>query len=203
MQPQNLLARLQEVDLDVGNIDAWPRALRLALIGLLAAALLAAGGVLHVGQQVRELSSATRTETNLLADYRRLRASTVDVARAESERNRAALRFEALLAQLPGDAEVPALIDDISRAALAEQLAIERITLGEELATTSYVELPIDIAVVGGYHEIGAFLDALARLQRIVAPQDFRLRPRKGAERLQLTIRARTWRRREVSADAA
>ncbi len=203
MQPQNLLARLQEVDLDVGNIGAWPRALRLALIGLLAAALLAAGGVLHVGQQVRELSSATRTETNLLADYRRLRASTVDVARAESERNRAALRFEALLAQLPGDAEVPALIDDISRAALAEQLAIERITLGEELATTSYVELPIDIAVVGGYHEIGAFLDALARLQRIVAPQDFRLRPRKGAERLQLTIRARTWRRREVSADAA
>lgn len=203
MQPQNLLARLQEVDLDVGNIGAWPRALRLALIGLLAAALLAAGGVLHVGQQVRELSSATRTEADLLADYRRLRASTVDVARAESERNRAALRFEALLAQLPGDAEVPALIDDISRAALAEQLAIERITLGEELATTSYVELPIDIAVVGGYHEIGAFLDALARLQRIVAPQDFRLRPRKGAERLQLTIRARTWRRREVSADAA
>ena len=203
MQPQNLLARLQEVDLDVGNIGAWPRALRLALIGLLAAALLAAGGVLHVGQQVRELSRATRTEADLLADYRRLRASTVDVARAESERNRAALRFEALLAQLPGDAEVPALIDDISRAALAEQLAIERITLGEELATTSYVELPIDIAVVGGYHEIGAFLDALARLQRIVAPQDFRLRPRKGAERLQLTIRARTWRRREVSADAA
>ena len=202
MQPQNLLARLQEVDLDVGNIGAWPRALRLALIGLLAALLLAAGGVLHVGQHVRDLSRATRIETNLLADYRRMHVSTVDVALAQSERNRAALRFEALLAQLPGDAEVPALIDDISRAALAQQLSIERITLGEELATTSYVELPIDIAVVGGYHQIGAFLEGLARLQRILAPQDFRLRPQKGAERLQLTIRARTWRRREVSADA-
>ncbi len=202
MQPQDLLARLQEVDLDVGNIGAWPRALRLALMGLLAALLLAAGGVLHVGQHVGDLSRATRTETNLLADYRHLHVSTVDVALAESERNRAAQRFEGLLAQLPGDTEVPALIDDISRAALAEQLLIERITLGEELATTSYVELPIDIAVVGGFHQLGAFLEALAGLQRILAPQDFRLRPRAGAERLQLTIRVRTWRRREVPADA-
>ena len=202
MQPQDLLARLQEVDLDIGNIGAWPRALRLALMALLAIALLTAGGVLHVGQRVGNLSQATRTETRLLADYRRLHVSTVDVALARSERDGAALRFETLLAQLPGDAEVPALIDDISRAALAQQLSIERITLGEELATTSYVELPIDIAVVGGYHQIGAFLEALAGLQRILAPQDFRLRTREGTERLELTLRVRTWRRREVSGDA-
>ena len=202
MQPQDLLARLQEVDLDIGNIGVWPRALRLALMALLAIALLTAGGVLHVGQRVGNLSQATRTETRLLADYRRLHVSTVDVALARSERDGAALRFETLLAQLPGDAEVPALIDDISRAALAQQLSIERITLGEELATTSYVELPIDIAVVGGYHQIGAFLEALAGLQRILAPQDFRLRTREGTERLELTLRVRTWRRREVSGDA-
>lgn len=202
MQPHDLLRRLQEVDLDLGNVGTWPIALRLASMALLAVALLAVGGVLHVGQRMGDLSQATRTETRLLADYRRLHVSTVDVALARSERDRAALRFETLLAQLPRDAEVPALIDDISRAALAQQLAIERITLGEELATTRYVELPIDIAVAGGYHQIGAFLEALARLQRIVAPQDFRLRTREGTERLELTIRVRTWRRREVPGDA-
>ncbi|MDE0009430.1 MAG: type 4a pilus biogenesis protein PilO [Gammaproteobacteria bacterium] len=201
MQPQDLLTRLQEVDLDVRNVGAWPRGLRLALLGMLAALLLAVGGVLHVGQRVGDLSQATRAETRLLADYRRLHVATVDVTLAQRERNRAALRFETLLAQLPGDAEVPALIDEISRAALAQELSIERITLGEELATTSYVELPIDIAVVGGYHQIGAFLEALAGLQRILAPQDFRLRSREGAEHLELTIRAQTWRRREVAGD--
>ena len=127
----------------------------------------------------------------------------MDVALAKSERHHAARRFESLLAQLPGDAEVPALIDDISRAALAQQLAIERIILGEERATTNHVELPIDIAVTGGYHDIGSFLEALARLPRILAPQDFRLRTRDDAERLELTIRARTWRRRETRGDAA
>ncbi|MYB38586.1 MAG: type 4a pilus biogenesis protein PilO [Gammaproteobacteria bacterium] len=201
MQPQDLLTRLQEVDLDVRNVGAWPRGLRLALLGMLAALLLTVGGVLHVGQRVGDLSQATRAETRLLADYRRLHVATVDVTLAQRERNRAALRFETLLAQLPGDAEVPALIDEISRAALAQELSIERITLGEELATTSYVELPIDIAVVGGYHQIGAFLEALAGLQRILAPQDFRLRSREGAEHLELTIRAQTWRRREVAGD--
>ena len=201
MQPQDLLARLQEIDLDVGNIGAWPRVLRLTLMALLAVALLAAGGVLHVRPRAGDLSQATRSETRLLADFRRLHASGVDVALARDERNRAAGRFEALLAKLPRDAEVPALIDDISQAALAQQLSIERITLGEELATARYVELPIDIAVVGGYHQIGAFLEALAGLQRILAPQDFRLRTRDGAGHLELTIRARTWRRREVSGD--
>ena len=199
---QDLPAHLQEVDLDISNVGAWPRTLRLALMVLLAVALLVTGGVLHVRQRLGDLSQATRSETRLLADYRRLHASTVDVALARQERNRAALRFEALLAQLPRDAEIPALIDDISQAALAEELAIERITLGEELATTRFVELPIDIAVVGGYHQIGTFLEALARLQRILAPQDFQLRTRAGGEQLELTIRARTWRRREMSGDA-
>ena len=202
MQPQHLLTRLQEVELDVRNVGAWPRALRLALMGLLAVALLVAGGFLHVGQHLGELSRATRMETRLLADYRRLHVSTVDVAEARRERDRAASRFEALLAQLPGDAEVPALIDAISQAALAQQLSIERITLGQELASKSYVELPIDIAVVGGYHQMGAFLEALSRLQRILAPADFDLRVRAGAERLELTIRARTWRRRDLAGDA-
>ncbi len=202
MQPQDLLRRLQEVDLDVGNVGAWPPALRLALLAVIGIGLLAAGGVLHVGQRASDLAAAERSEAQLLADYRRVHASTVDVALARAERHRAAERFASLLAQLPRDAEVPALIDDISQAALAQELAIERITLGKERATTSYVELPIDIAVVGAYHEIGAFLEALARLPRILAPQDFRLQPRDANERLELTIRARTWRRREAAGGA-
>ena len=203
MQLQDLLERLQEVDLDVANVGGWPRAVRLALLAATGVALLAGGGTLHVGQRINDLTQAKRGETGLLADYRRLRGSSVDVALAKSERQRAAERFESLLAQLPGDAEVPALIDDISRAALAQRLAIERITLGEERAAANHVELPIDIAVTGGYHDIGEFLDALARLPRILAPQDFQLRTQGSAERVELTIRARTWRRRDAQGDAA
>lgn len=201
MQPQDLLARLQGVDLDVGNVGAWPRALRLTLLAALGIALLVAGGVLHGGQEIADLAAAERREATLLADYRRVHTSAVDVERARAARRRAAERFESLLAQLPGDAEVPALIDDISQAALSEQLAIERITLGEERGTTSYVELPIDIAVVGDYHGIGAFLEALARLPRILAPGDFALQQRSDAE-LELTMRVRTWRRRTAAGDA-
>ena len=202
MQPQDLLARLQEVDLDVSNIGAWPRALRLGLLAVLGLALLAAGGAVHVGQRIDDLAGAERAEARLLADYGRLHTSTVDVELARAARLEAAERFEGLLAQLPRDAEVPALIDDISQAALTRQLTIERITLGEERATTSYVELPIDIAVAGGYHEIGAFLEALARLSRILAPGDFHLQQRDDGERLELTMRVRTWRRREAAGDA-
>lgn len=202
MQLQDLLARLQEVDLDVANIGAWPCALRLALLAAFAVALLAAGGVLHVVQQTTHLAAAERREAALFADYRRLHTATVDVEQARTSRNDAAERFESLLAQLPRDAEVPALIDDISQAALSRQLTIERITLGEERATTSYVELPIDIAVAGGYHDLGAFLEALARLPRILAPGDFTLRQRDDGKRLQLTMRVRTWRRRATAGDA-
>ena len=61
--------------------------------------------------------------------------------------------FGALLRQLPSDTEVPGLLEDITRTGLGSGLEFEEIKLQPEVAQQFYIELPINIKVIGGYHD--------------------------------------------------
>ncbi len=102
-------------------------------------------------------------------------------------------RLESLLEMLPSGAEIPALIDDISKTALDNQLSIEAIRLREPVPKEHYIERPFDIRVRGEYHRIGAFLAGVAALPRIVTLHDFSLSPVDDGERLELSMLARTY----------
>jgi type IV pilus assembly protein PilO len=81
--------------------------------------------------------------------------------------------FGALLGQLPSQTEVPGLLDDISDAGVANGLRFKKIGLGKELQKEFYVELPINISVGGGYHNMGDFESYVAAITRIVTMHDF------------------------------
>lgn len=100
--------------------------------------------------------------------------------------------FGSLLKQLPRDTEVPGLIDDISGAALGAGLKLEAIDPSTMLKTQFYNELPIDIAVVGGYHEMGSFVSTVASLPRIVTLHNFKISTADGAD-LKMSIQAKTY----------
>ena len=66
--------------------------------------------------------------------------------------------------------------------------------------TEFYMELPINIEVAGGYHEMGAFVSSVASLPRIVTLHDFSI-DRDGNEgRLKMQIQAKTY---QYSGEAA
>ena len=98
--------------------------------------------------------------------------------------------------QLPGDTEVPGLLEDITRAGLGSGLAFEEIKLLPEVAQPFYIELPIQITVTGGYHELATFVSGVAGLPRIVTLHDFALAPAspQGGPKLRLSILAKTYR---------
>jgi len=102
--------------------------------------------------------------------------------------------FGALLRQLPSDTEVPGLLEDITRAALDNELIIESIQLEPERATEFYRELPIKIAVEGDYHKLGSFVSAVANLSRIVTLHDFKIKPERSVQNLKMSIDAKTYR---------
>lgn len=104
--------------------------------------------------------------------------------------------FGTLLRQLPRDTEVPGLLEDITSAALGAGLEIKSIKLDEEVDTEFYTELPINIDVVGEYHDFGAFVSAVAALGRIVTLHDFQVVSANRADenKLSLQIVAKTYR---------
>jgi type IV pilus assembly protein PilO len=59
--------------------------------------------------------------------------------------------------QLPGKAEMDALLSDINQAGLGRGLQFELFKPGQVVVKDYYAELPISIKVSGRYHDIGAF----------------------------------------------
>ena len=70
--------------------------------------------------------------------------------------------------QLPGKAEMDALLSDINQAGLGRGLQFELFRPGQVQVKDYYAELPITIRVSGRYHDIGAFAADIANLSRIV-----------------------------------
>jgi len=104
--------------------------------------------------------------------------------------------FARLLQQLPLDTEVPALLEDITRLGTANGLVFEEIRLLDEQDRPLYIELPLQIGVIGAYHDLATFISAMAGLSRIVTVHDFTINPvgpHAGAP-IRLNLLAKTYR---------
>ena len=104
--------------------------------------------------------------------------------------------FGVLLRQLPSDTEVPGLLEDITRTGLGSGLEFEEIKLLQEVAQQFYIELPIQISVVGSYHDLATFVSGVASLPRIVTLHDFEIKPVASGDntKLRMKILAKTYR---------
>ena len=100
------------------------------------------------------------------------------------------------MVQLPRKAEVPGLLDEIARIGLTSGLRIEHIHWLPEVIQSFYTELPLQMSLVGGYHDFGLFVSGLASLPRVVTVQDFTLAALggSGSEQLRMTLLATTYR---------
>lgn len=197
MAMQDTLEQIQNFDindLDFNNIGSWPGPIKAILMALAFAIVLGAGYYFHLTDKQANLQRAEAKELELRADYevKAEKAANLEVYRSQKQQMEAT--FGALLKQLPQDTEVPGLLDDITRAALDNELTIESIDLQQERQLEFYVELPIDIVVEGSYHKIGSFISGVAALSRIVTLHDFTLEPQGSPLNLKLRILAKTYR---------
>lgn len=181
-------------NLDCSDVGAWPMPLKALCFTLTAALALLGGYALVLSDQRAELAAAEHREHALRREIaaKRPQAATLPTAHAQREHAEAALAT--MRQRLPARTEVPGLIEDISRAAVANGLGVERIELAEERPANLYIELPIAIVVRGGYHQFGAFAAAIAALPRLVTLHDFELATGEGTDNLTLSITAKTYR---------
>ena len=186
-------------NLDPDNIGSWPLPIKI-FIWIVACAV--AGFLVYnfmLSDSLDNLASVRGKESQLMKTYesKAFQASNLDAYKKQMKEMEAT--FGVLLRQLPKDAEVPGLLEDISHTGLAAGLTFDSITLAPEVSKEFYIELPIDIVVRGGYHSLGAFVSGVAALPRIVTLGDFEITPvgKKGSHELVMKIRAKTYRYKE------
>ncbi len=181
-------------DLDVNNIGSWPAAVKAIVMALVFLLVIGGGYYVYLTDKQTTLERAARQEQDLRQDFeaKSFKAANLEAYRAQMAEMETT--FESLLRQLPSDTEVPGLIEDITRAALDNELTIESIDLKDEVQTEFYVELPIQIVVEGNYHKIGSFVSSVANLSRIVTLHDFQIEPQNSPLNLKMSILAKTYR---------
>lgn len=199
MNPSEWFEGLRKIDindLDTSNMGSWPRAIKFLVAGLLMLLVLALGynfSTRDLGSQLDLKREEESTLKEQFADKARMAANLDLYTQQLKEMENA---FGELLRQLPGDTEVPGLLEDITRTGLGSGLEFEEIKLLPEVAQPFYIELPIRITVTGDYHDLATFVSGVAGLPRIVTLHDFDLAPvsPQGAPKLRLSILAKTYR---------
>lgn len=114
------------------------------------------------------LDAERNKEPTLKNDFRAKLAQAVNLGELRKQKLQVEEYVTQLEKQLPGKAEMDALLSDINQAGLGRGLQFELFRPGSVVVRDYYAELPIAIKVSGRYHDIGAFAADVANLSRIV-----------------------------------
>lgn len=180
MKPGEWFDALRKVDfsdLDTNNVGSWPMPVKWLAGVLLVVLVLGLGYNFAVSDLEDQLQQVREEENTLKAQFAGKAHMAANLERYIEQMKQMETSFGVLLRQLPSDTEVPGLLEDITRTGLGSGLEFEEIKLLPEVTQPFYIELPIQITVTGGYHDLATFVSGVAGLPRIVTLHDFDIAP--------------------------
>ena len=174
----------------------WPILPKLLTWAAVALVMVILGWFLLLSTVHDELDAERAKEPALKQDYRAKLGQAVNLAELRKQKLQVEEYVTQLEKQLPGKAEMDALLSDINQAGLGRGLQFELFRPGQVVVKDYYAELPISIKVSGRYHDIGAFAADIANLSRIVTLHDLVITPsaRDASGLLSMEATARTYR---------
>lgn len=180
-------------NLDFRNSGNWPIGVKFICYLLVLAAICITGFYFLISEKHRSLEQEIVRENDLKDEFKlkSFRVANLDALRrqmADVEE-----RFSEILKQLPTEKEVPGLLEDISDIGRQAGLQIQTIGLQSERREQFYIELPINIEVIGTYHQMGEFVSGVAAIERIVTLHDYSITPVTDGD-LTMVINAKTYR---------
>lgn len=126
------------------------------------------GWFLYLSGQIDELNFGEQEEVTLREAYQSKVRQAINLESLRKQKEQVGVYVSTLEKQLPSKAEMDALLSDINQAGLGRGLQFELFKPGQVLVKDYYAELPINIKVTGGYHDVGSFTSDIANLPRIV-----------------------------------
>jgi len=174
----------------------WPLLPKIVTWVFVALIMVVLGWFLLLSGAHDELDTERAKEPTLKADYRNKLGQAVNLAELRKQKLQVEEYVTQLEKQLPGKAEMDALLSDINQAGLGRGLQFELFKPGQVVVKDYYAELPISIKVSGRYHDMGAFAGDISNLSRIVTLHNLNITsaPKDSSGALAMEATARTYR---------
>jgi type IV pilus assembly protein PilO len=187
--------------LNVNEPGQWPVLPKAAAFLAVVLLVVAGGWFLLLSSASEALEAERNREPTLKADYRNKLGQAVNLTELRKQKLQVQEYVTQLEKQLPGKAEMDALLSDINQAGLGRGLQFELFRPGSVEVKDYYAELPIAIRVSGRYHDISSFAADVANLSRIVTLHNLSIGPQtakdakdSGNGALMMEATARTYR---------
>jgi type IV pilus assembly protein PilO len=166
-------------DLDFNNTGAWPREFKVGFCVLLALVIVGFSWWFWVTDKRDELANLDGQEASLRAEFETKQGRAANLEPLKQQLAQMEQQLQQMLRLLPSKTEMPDLIVDISQTALATGLQNKLFKPGAETPKEFYAEKPIQLRLVGTYHQFGAFVSGVASLPRVVilTMHDIALKP--------------------------
>jgi len=185
--------------LEADNVSQWPKAAKLTAAIFIAIIVIVLGYFLLISDKITLLDTYVEEEVSLKNQYQIKYHIAANLELFEQQMKEAEALFANQLRSLPESHETPGLLDDITFVGTTSGLKFVKLNWQPEITREIYIELPIDIEVVGSYHDFGSFVSKIAGLPRIVTLHDFDVDINKiGNGLLNLKLQAKTYRYREA-----
>jgi type IV pilus assembly protein PilO len=146
-------------------------------------------------KEIKALNNKIDAQNNQIADSQS-KAARLDVLIKENEQ--LLKRLNELKEQLPEEKEISNLLKQVSDISTESGLDMKSWRPGQRKKHPSGIvyEIPVSVSVSGTYHDFGAFLGNLTKLNRIVNVQNIQMggaRMESGGDVLQITFTASTF----------
>ncbi len=171
-------------ELDFNNAGSWPREWQLGFCVALGLLILFLMWNFLTRPKGATLEGLEQEEVTKRTDFETLQGQAANLEPLKQQLAQMEQQLQQMLRQLPSKTEMPDLIVDISQTALATGITNELFQPGEETAMEFYAEKPIELKMVGSYHQFGAFVSGVASLPRVVimTMHDISLKPRENVQ---------------------
>ncbi len=163
--------------LDRNQPGQWPWLPKAAVYLVAVIGIVVVGWVAVISGAVQELQDERDLEPGLKQQFESKLTQAVNLGELRKQKLQVQEYVTQLEKQLPGKAEMDALLSDINQAGLGRGLLFDLFKPGQVEVKDYYAELPITIRVTGRYHDIGAFAADVANLSRIVTLHNLAISP--------------------------
>ncbi|MDJ0656913.1 MAG: type 4a pilus biogenesis protein PilO [Xanthomonadales bacterium] len=193
-------------NLDFEDPGGWPPLAK----GIAAAAvvifILVIAYFLSFKDQWQILDDKKRQEVTLKNEFEEKQQKAVNLERYEDQLAQMEEILRSLVRQLPSKTEMANLLQDVSQTAIATGIDVELFQPQPEVIKDFYAEQPISLRMVGGFHQFGEYVSAVASLARVVilTMHDIELQPLEaGRSELVLEGTVKTYRYLDEDEQAA
>ncbi|OSI08582.1 pilus assembly protein [Neisseria animaloris] len=187
-------------DIDVHTLHLLSTPAKLTLAGLTIVGILAISYFALFRMQIETLDSVQNKEIELKDTYTKksIEAANLDNLKAELSAIRSS--FNVLLKQLPTDAEIPNLIQELHQAGATNGLRMDSVTPQASMNEGPIQVLPYEISITGKYNQISQFARDVGALSRIITLESLKIghKDDKNSNQLTFSATANTYKARPV-----